>query len=156
MVTRPSSRKALPGGAATRCGPVSTAGGRGGQGELATAERRHGPLTLPLRGPLPLPRGEREIYLLSQRVTFSPGGRGLRSLGEALGAVAADVAGHLAAAGRMADEDRVFEVPMLDQRRQVVGVGIHPVSVPGLARSEERRVGKECVSKCRSRWSPCN
>src|SRR3546814_17526188 len=83
MVTRPSSRKALPGGAATRCGPVSTAGGRGGQGELATAERRHGPLTLPLRGPLPPPRGEREIYLLSQRVTFSPGGRGLRSLGEA-------------------------------------------------------------------------
>src|SRR3546814_3993850 len=26
---------------------------------------------------------------------------------------------------------------------------------PGLAsRSEERRVGKECVSTCRSRWSP--
>src|SRR3546814_14191610 len=24
----------------------------------------------------------------------------------------------------------------------------------GLARSEERRVGKECVSTCRSRWSP--
>src|SRR3546814_16672882 len=23
-----------------------------------------------------------------------------------------------------------------------------------LSRSEERRVGKECVSKCRSRWSP--
>src|SRR3546814_12831463 len=23
-----------------------------------------------------------------------------------------------------------------------------------IARSEERRVGKECVSKCRSRWSP--
>src|SRR3546814_12069973 len=23
-------------------------------------------------------------------------------------------------------------------------------------RSEERRVGKECVSKCRSRWSPVN
>src|SRR3546814_14488457 len=22
-------------------------------------------------------------------------------------------------------------------------------------RSEERRVGKECVRKCRSRWSPC-
>src|SRR3546814_9392337 len=28
-------------------------------------------------------------------------------------------------------------------------------SVPALAqRSEERRVGKECVSTCRSRWSP--
>src|SRR3546814_10975005 len=25
-----------------------------------------------------------------------------------------------------------------------------------LARSEERRVGKECVSTCRSRWSPCH
>src|SRR3546814_20659488 len=24
----------------------------------------------------------------------------------------------------------------------------------GLGRSEERRVGKECVSRCRSRWSP--
>src|SRR3546814_3071260 len=26
--------------------------------------------------------------------------------------------------------------------------------VPRFARSEERRVGKECVSTCRSRWSP--
>src|SRR3546814_14813362 len=25
-----------------------------------------------------------------------------------------------------------------------------------LDRSEERRVGKECVSTCRSRWSPCH
>src|SRR3546814_10761005 len=25
---------------------------------------------------------------------------------------------------------------------------------PLIKRSEERRVGKECVSKCRSRWSP--
>src|SRR3546814_658077 len=25
---------------------------------------------------------------------------------------------------------------------------------PGLSRSEERRIGKECVSTCRSRWSP--
>src|SRR3546814_19902850 len=25
-----------------------------------------------------------------------------------------------------------------------------------LGRSEERRVGKECVSTCRSRWSPCH
>src|SRR3546814_7802127 len=29
----------------------------------------------------------------------------------------------------------------------------HPDSRPP-ARSEERRVGKECVSTCRSRWSP--
>src|SRR3546814_11585160 len=26
-------------------------------------------------------------------------------------------------------------------------------SLPGIPRSEERRVGKECVSTCRSRWS---
>src|SRR3546814_12184915 len=24
------------------------------------------------------------------------------------------------------------------------------------SRSEERRVGKECVSRCRARWSPCH
>src|SRR3546814_17752951 len=30
---------------------------------------------------------------------------------------------------------------------------IHPV-YNGPLRSEERRVGKECVSTCRSRWSP--
>src|SRR3546814_16958888 len=28
------------------------------------------------------------------------------------------------------------------------------VSVDASSRSEERRVGKECVSTCRSRWSP--
>ena len=35
-------------------------------------------------------------------------------------------------------------------------VGIADVNKAGLAetRSEERRVGKECTSWCRSRWSP--
>src|SRR3546814_13140984 len=28
--------------------------------------------------------------------------------------------------------------------------------IKGLLRSEERRVGKECASTCRSRWSPYN
>src|SRR3546814_8992504 len=28
------------------------------------------------------------------------------------------------------------------------------LQLEALARSEERRVGKECVSTCRSRWSP--
>src|SRR3546814_21009228 len=33
-----------------------------------------------------------------------------------------------------------------------------PAPLPRAAhpRSEERRVGKECVSTCRSRWSPCH
>src|SRR3546814_14002582 len=32
------------------------------------------------------------------------------------------------------------------------GIGVPPADRP--VRSEERRVGKECVSTCRSRWSP--
>src|SRR3546814_14496662 len=60
----------------------------------------------------------------------------------------------------------------LDQRRPVDGLaggefregvdlGVDPLAEVDLApplhrggRSEERRVGKECVSTCRSRWSP--
>ena len=38
----------------------------------------------------------------------------------------------------------------LGSRRQIYF--LHPT--PELARSEERRVGKECVTQCRSRWSP--
>src|SRR3546814_10511040 len=37
------------------------------------------------------------------------------------------------------------------QHRRTAGIGGGPV---GVARSEARRVGKECVSTCRSRWSP--
>src|SRR3546814_7093151 len=33
-------------------------------------------------------------------------------------------------------------------------LGLVLVVVAGAERSEERRVGKECVSTCRSRWSP--
>src|SRR3546814_14074862 len=40
-----------------------------------------------------------------------------------------------------------------EAKRQLYGVGgIDMVA----GRSEERRVGKECVSRCRSRGSPCN
>src|SRR3546814_9322505 len=41
-------------------------------------------------------------------------------------------------------------------RRPDRGAALLPVLGAGLAaeRSEERRVGKECVSTCRSRWSP--
>src|SRR3546814_10942325 len=36
------------------------------------------------------------------------------------------------------------------------GLAIHPLPMrqAGRDRSEERRVGQECVSTCRSRWSP--
>ena len=32
--------------------------------------------------------------------------------------------------------------------------GLGPIPNPQSPRSEERRVGKECASMCRSRWSP--
>src|SRR3546814_18337701 len=35
-------------------------------------------------------------------------------------------------------------------------VNLSDGSVIDLTRSEERRVGQECVSKCRSRWSPAH
>src|SRR3546814_14816775 len=38
------------------------------------------------------------------------------------------------------------------QLMQDVGLGYLTLGQP--TRSEERRVGKECVSRCRSRWSP--
>src|SRR3546814_7622644 len=34
------------------------------------------------------------------------------------------------------------------------GKVVGPVQLAGQPRSEESRVGKECVSTCRSRWSP--
>src|SRR3546814_12855768 len=37
--------------------------------------------------------------------------------------------------------------------RSLAAQGI-PIGIVSNIRSEERRVGKECVSTCRSRWSP--
>ena len=37
---------------------------------------------------------------------------------------------------------------------QATGATATMIYVPAPFRSEERRVGKECVSTCRSRWSP--
>src|SRR3546814_3521450 len=41
-----------------------------------------------------------------------------------------------------------------DGRRSHLAQGIKRYTRKALPRSEERRVGKECVSTCRSRWSP--
>src|SRR3546814_11299054 len=42
------------------------------------------------------------------------------------------------------------------RKRRMVGpfIFFDRMGPHALARSEERRVGKECVSTCRSRWSP--
>src|SRR3546814_10210210 len=50
-------------------------------------------------------------------------------------------------------------LPICDHRLVSVefthaGCSAVEVAQPGCHRSEERRVGKECVSTCRSRWSP--
>src|SRR3546814_15458069 len=45
----------------------------------------------------------------------------------------------------------VFLLADIDCRRQL---GDLEIVIADLQRSEERRVGKECASTCRSRWSP--
>jgi hypothetical protein len=57
------------------------------------------------------------------------------SLGDPGGPVAADVAGHFAAAGEVVDEDRVMQVERLEECTEVVGVGVEVVAVPRLART---------------------
>src|SRR3546814_14769115 len=56
------------------------------------------------------------------------------------------------------DADELFRgQPFLDlgdrEAAEIVGMAVEHGGVVGV-RSEERRVGKECVSTCRSRWSP--
>src|SRR3546814_12286264 len=46
--------------------------------------------------------------------------------------------------------DRLPQPPAMHVDRPQLDIAVLPPD----ARSEERRVGKECVSTCRSRWSP--
>src|SRR3546814_14294191 len=55
------------------------------------------------------------------------------------------------ASGRV-EGDRALED--LVEAGEGLGAGEEGNDVGRLLRSEERRVGKECVSTCRSRWSP--
>src|SRR3546814_15663171 len=67
-------------------------------------------------------------------------------------------------AGRTEDGKLVFQLTLgsngeweYSQYQPLAGVGDNKAidfSFQVVDRSEERRVGKECVSKCRSRWSP--
>src|SRR3546814_5336113 len=49
-------------------------------------------------------------------------------------------------------ERTAVEMMLTASRRAIADAGLKPSDIDG--RSEERRVGKECVSTCRSRWSP--
>src|SRR3546814_18840310 len=63
-----------------------------------------------------------------------------------------DAAGRIA---KMLGAERHIVLP-LDLRSFGGSALTDDIAVPkqGVGRSEERRVGKECVSTCRSRWSP--
>src|SRR6202011_1006455 len=52
-----------------------------------------------------------------------------------LRAVTGNVAGDFAAAGRVADVDRLFQVQLRNELGEVVGVVVHVIAVPGLARA---------------------
>src|SRR3546814_14869026 len=67
--------------------------------------------------------------------------------------------------GRKAQEKGVQEIPVCTKRLGTIAVvepdtnwwqqlGLGSPEAIIKVRSEERRVGKECVSTCRSRWSP--
>src|SRR3546814_19742122 len=73
--------------------------------------------------------------------------------------LSADVAGY----SRLMGEDEAATLAALKAHRkslidpkveQYHGRTIKLLGDGALMRSEERRVGKECVSTCRSRWSP--
>src|SRR3546814_11904415 len=71
------------------------------------------------------------------------------ALGKALGiADAADISS--------ADIGAADAQVVIDNIASLVSIfrGHQPSRIATDARSEERRVGKECVSTCRSRWSP--
>src|ERR1700720_2136571 len=60
------------------------------------------------------------------------------SLGYAFRAVTADIAGDFASACRVPDMDRVLQLERFDECREIVGVGVHVVANPRLARSAVR------------------
>ena len=55
------------------------------------------------------------------------------TLATRVGAVAVEVAGHLAAAGGVTDQDHILEVEGVEELREVVGLGVQVVAIPGLA-----------------------
>src|SRR3546814_20699530 len=54
---------------------------------------------------------------------------------------------------RLRERSHHFALALVDESGDLL-IGQLPHELLVLLRSEERRVGKECVSTCRSRWSP--
>src|SRR3546814_16008620 len=74
--------------------------------------------------------------------------------------IAAEKIEHRVAARRCGRENearkelRIRRLPGLIQGRNLERFAPARFEINAVRRSEERRVGKECVSTCRSRWSP--
>src|SRR3546814_13513924 len=65
-------------------------------------------------------------------------------------------AANVAKGSKVPNRDKVGKVTMA-QVREIAEAKMKDLNandIDAAARSEERRVGKECVSTCRSRWSP--
>src|SRR3546814_1063708 len=70
-------------------------------------------------------------------------------LRRAMGIEAKQRCGRYFSSERCVDEYNALYGSILDNQIQAS----HPSAPQDMGRSEERRVGKECVSTCRSRWS---
>src|SRR3546814_1706396 len=96
-----------------------------------------------------------------ERAAYGPGGvgqrvrpfkiQGLSVVGNQEKPVAAP--GDIAVHASVARHVQSHRMTMAESRHIAYGDAAVRVKL-GLDRSEERRVGKECVSTCRSRWSP--
>src|SRR3546814_13225052 len=90
---------------------------------------------------------------LLPRLLFKGKGRPLNSHRENIGGVEILVR-RMLIIGTDQEIDRQIELGLIAQFLRELHVTVHIITVD--RRSEERRVGKECVSTCRSRWSPCH
>src|SRR3546814_12644582 len=57
---------------------------------------------------------------------------------------------------KVSDEELITLRESMASMLRSIDVEAQILDPVGLLKSEERRVGKECVSTCRSRWSPSN
>src|SRR3546814_11304777 len=83
------------------------------------------------------------VTIITDRVIFDPGSDVLTADGQSVIGAISDAIAPLP--NKLSIEGHTDSVPIATARFP---------STWELSRSEERRVGTECVSKCRSRWSP--
>src|SRR3546814_12076259 len=66
------------------------------------------------------------------------------------------VVGDVASDTASIDDDWMTRLLQMRSFQMVPPANLQAMFMRLQKRSEERRVGKECVSTCRSRWSPCH